>query len=118
MILTISADITASDDPTCSDEEKAALKEAEADVDAGLASIEADLEELEDQSLPSWRHPQCCLLCHAPHFVGCLKVCFLECLRYPCLPMELSHYLGKREYTASHLFPFYVLIHRLSCPLL
>ena len=48
MIVTISADITASDDPTCSDEEKAALKEAEADVDAGLASIEADLEEFED----------------------------------------------------------------------
>ena len=34
--------------PNTTDEEKAALKEAEADVDAGLESIEADLEELED----------------------------------------------------------------------
>ena len=48
MIVTISADITASDDPTCSDEEKVALKAAEADVDAGLALIEAALEEFED----------------------------------------------------------------------
>ena len=48
MIVTISIDITSSDDPTCSDEEKMALNEAEADVDEGLAAIEADLEELQD----------------------------------------------------------------------
>ena len=48
MILTISADITASDDPTCTDEEKNALKEAEAAVDEGLATIEADLEKALD----------------------------------------------------------------------
>ena len=44
MILTISADIIASDNPTCTDEEKNALKEAEAAVNEGLATIEADLE--------------------------------------------------------------------------
>ena len=44
MILTISADITASNDPICTEEEKNALKEAEAAVDEGLATIEADLE--------------------------------------------------------------------------
>ena len=48
MIVTISADITASDDPTCTDEEKNALKEAEAAVDEGLATIEADLEDALD----------------------------------------------------------------------
>ena len=48
MIVTISIDITSSDDPTCSAEEKVALNEAEADVDEGLAAIEADLEELQD----------------------------------------------------------------------
>ena len=45
MIVTLSEDITASEFPACSDEEKSSLKEAEAAVDEGLASIEADLED-------------------------------------------------------------------------
>ena len=47
MIITVSADITASEDPECSAEEKNSLKEAETSIDEGLALIEADLNELE-----------------------------------------------------------------------
>ena len=47
MIITVSADITASEDPECSAEEKNSLKEAETSIDEGVASIEADLKELE-----------------------------------------------------------------------
>ena len=45
MIVSIAADITASTFPTCTDDEKNSLKEAEAAVDEGLATIEADLVE-------------------------------------------------------------------------
>ena len=42
-IVSVSSDIIESAFPTCTDEEKNSLKEAEAAVDEGLASIEADL---------------------------------------------------------------------------
>ena len=44
MILTISSFIIASEFPTCSDEEKDSLMEAETAVDEGLAIIEVNLE--------------------------------------------------------------------------
>ena len=45
MIITISLDITQSIDPTCSEDEKNALREQESKVDEGIEAVESALEE-------------------------------------------------------------------------